>query len=290
MDKRTKFYSALREFLLINFGLLLTAVGIVLFKAPNGFAIGGVSGLAIVIAKYFPTVNLGIITLIINALLILVGYSFLGKGFGSKTVYASFALSFFIWLGQELVVLKSPLTGDAMLELFFAIALPAVGAAIVFDQGSSTGGTDIVAKILSRKTHIHVGKTLLIADFLIACSAFPVLGMRAGLYSVLGLAMKGFLIDIVMENLNLRKKVEIITSRPEPIKEYILREIHRGLTVTEARGAYTNENKQVLTVVVSRQQAIKLSEFLNKSDPGAFIIITNTSEIIGKGFRNTNAL
>ena len=290
MDKRRSFRKALLEFLLVNLGLMLTAIGIVLFKAPNGFAMGGVSGLAIVIAKYLPNINLGIITLVINVALLFVGFAFLGRDFGLKTVYASIALSFFIWLGEEFVPLAAPLTGDAMLELFFAIAFPALGSAIVFNQNSSTGGTDIIAKILSKKTHIHVGKTLLLADFLIACSAFPVLGVRAGLYSVLGLALKGFLIDIVIENLNMSKKVEIITTKPEPIQQCILRELHRGVTVTEARGAYTNEVKQVLTVVVSRQQAYHLRECVGKHDPGAFVIVSNALEIIGKGFRNTNAL
>lgn len=290
MMKHMRFLGNIREFLLVNLGLILTAAGIVLFKAPNGFAIGGVSGLSIIIAKYFPTLNLGIIMFLINAVLMLVGFLFLGKDFGVKTAYSSLALSFFVWLGQELVVLAKPLTDDAMLELIFAILLPSVGSAIVFNQNSSTGGTDILAKILSKKTHIHVGKTLLLSDFLIACAAFPVLGLRSGLYSVLGLVLKGFLIDIVIENLNIRKKIEIVTSDPEPIKQFILKEIHRGITVVDAEGAYTNTKKKVLTVVVDRQQGIRLRDFVHNTDPGAFVIITTTSEIIGKGFRNTNAL
>lgn len=287
---RKMLHDGLREFLLVNFGLILTAAGIVLFKAPNGFAIGGVSGLSIVLAKYFPNTNLGIIMFLINMALLVVGFIFIGKDFGVKTVYSSVALSFFVWLGQELIVLKKPMTGDSMLELLFAIVLPAVGSAIVFNQNSSTGGTDIVAKILSQKTHIHVGKTLLLADFVIACSAFPVLGIRSGLYSVLGLVLKGFIIDMVIENLNISKKIEIITSHPEAIELYILKEMHRGSTISNAEGAYTHEQKKVLTVVVNRQQGIKLRDFVHKVDPSAFIIITNTSEIIGKGFRNTNAL
>lgn len=290
MKPSAKVSGFLKEFMLVNLGLILTAAGIVLFKAPNNFAIGGVSGLSIVLAKYFPHVNLGIIMFVINAVLMGVGFLFLGRDFGVKTIYSSVALSFFVWLGQELIVLRRPMTNDAMLELLFAIALPAVGSAVVFNQNSSTGGTDIVAKILSQKTHIHVGKTLLIADFLIACSAFPVLGVRAGLYSVLGLVLKGFIIDMVIENLNISKKIEIITVNPEPIEQFILREIHRGTTVMDAEGAYTGERRKVLTVVVNRPQGIRLRDFVHTNDPGAFIIITNTSEIIGKGFRNTNAL
>lgn len=280
----------IKEFVLVNLGLLFSALGIVLFKAPNGFAMGGVSGISIILSKYFPNLNIGMIMLIINIALNIIGFIFLGNDFGLKTVYSSFALSFFVWLGEKIIPLEAPLTGDAMLELFFAIALPAVGSAIVFNQNSSTGGTDIVAKILSKKTHLHVGKTLLISDFLIAFSAIFALGTLQGLYSIFGLVLKSFLVDIVIENLNISKKVEIITSNPKPIQDFIINEMHRSSTVAKAEGAYTHNEKTILMTVVNRQQAIKLRDFVHKIEKEPFIIITNSSEIIGKGFRNTNAM
>jgi uncharacterized membrane-anchored protein YitT (DUF2179 family) len=277
----------LKEFLLVNFGLLLTAAGIVFFKAPNGFAMGGVSGISIILTKYFPYLNVGMIMLIINVVLNIVGLLMLGRDFGIKTIYSSFALSFFVWAGQSLFNIKSPLTGDTMLELMFAVILPAVGSAIVFDQNASTGGTDIVARLLTRYTHVHVGKTLLMADFAIALSAFFALGIRQGMYSLLGLIMKGFIIDIVIESMNESKKIEIVTSKPEEIEDYILREMHRGATVISAKGAYSGQERTILTAVLGRAQAIRLRAFVKNTDPHAFIVITNTSEIIGKGFRNT---
>lgn len=277
----------LKEFLLVNFGLLLTAAGIVFFKAPNGFAMGGVSGISIILTKYFPYLNVGMIMLIINVVLNIVGLLMLGRDFGIKTIYSSFALSFFVWAGQSLFNIKSPLTGDTMLELMFAVILPAVGSAIVFDQNASTGGTDIVARLLTRYTHVHVGKTLLMADFTIAISAFFALGIRQGMYSLLGLIMKGFIIDIVIESMNESKKIEIVTSKPEEIEDYILREMHRGATVISAKGAYSGQERTILTAVLGRAQAIRLRAFVKNTDPHAFIVITNTSEIIGKGFRNT---
>lgn len=277
------------EFLMVNLGLVLTAAGIVLFKAPNGFAIGGISGVSIIVAKLTPY-DLGFVMLCINAALDVLGFAVLGRDFGVKTLYSSFVLSGFVWAGEKLFPLSAPLTNDAMLELFFAIALPAVGAAIVFDQNSSTGGTDIIAKILSRKTHLHVGKTLLISDGVIAFSALFALGVRQGLYSILGLVLKGFLLDFVMENLNVSKKLEIVTSRPAALEQYICGVIHRSATVTDAEGAYTHEKKKVLTVIVNRRQAIALRDYVHQTDPAAFTIVTNTSEIIGKGFRNTNIL
>lgn len=277
----------INEFLLVNAGLLLTAIGIVLFKAPNGFAIGGVSGIAIIMNKYFPGMNVGMLMLFINIVLNVIGLFMLGKDFGLKTTYASFALSFFVWAGEKIIVLTKPITGDAMLELMFAIILPAVGSAIVFNQNASTGGTDIVARILTRYTHLHVGKTLLIADFFIAASALFTLGIRQGMYSILGLILKGFIIDIVIESLNIKKKFEIITSCPDQIENFILEQIHRGITVTTAQGGYSGSIKKILTVVLSRSQAVKLRNYVREVDPEAFMIITSTSEIIGKGFRNT---
>lgn len=281
---KTKKYEG---FLLINAGLILTAAGIVLFKSPNGFAIGGVSGIAIIVNKYFPGQNVGVIMMLINVVLNIFGLFMLGKDFGVKTVYSSFALSFYVFVGDKLLHLTRPLTSDTMLELMFAIILPAVGSAIVFNQNSSTGGTDIVAKVLTRFTHLHVGKTLLLADFLIAASAFFTLGVRQGMYSLLGLILKGFIIDMVIENLNISKKIEIITSHPDMIENFILKEIHRGITVIKAQGGYSGEQKVVLTAVLGRAQAVKLRNFVRTADPGAFIIMTTTSEIIGKGFRNT---
>lgn len=277
----------MKEFSLVNAGLLLTAIGIVLFKTPNGFAIGGVSGIAIIMNKYFPGMNVGLLMLIINIVLNVIGLFMLGKDFGLKTAYASFALPFFVWVCEKLIVLTKPITGDAMLELMFAIILPAVGSAIVFNQNASTGGTDIVARILTRYTHLHVGKTLLIADFFIAASALFTLGVRQGMYSILGLILKGFIIDIVIESLNIKKKFEIITSCPDQIENFILEQIHRGITVTTAQGGYSGSVKKILTVVLSRSQAVKLRNYVREVDPEAFMIITSTSEIIGKGFRNT---
>lgn len=286
---KTQLREQAADFLLVNLGLLCSAAGIVLFKAPNGFAIGGISGISIILSKY-TSMDLGLIMLLINAGLDVLGFAALGRDFGVKTVYSSFALSLYVWLGEKLVPLSAPLTGDALLELLFAIGLPAVGSAIVFDRNSSTGGTDIIAKILAGKTRLHVGKTLLLSDSVIVAAALFTLGIRAGLYSILGLVLKCLLLDIVMENLHVSKKLEIITKRPDPVVDYIVHTLNRSATSVAARGAYTREPKTVLTVIVNRRQAIALRDFVHRTDPAAFVIVTNTLEIIGKGFRNSNVL
>jgi uncharacterized membrane-anchored protein YitT (DUF2179 family) len=281
-----KFRHGVREFLLINCGLLLVAVGIWLFKIPNHFVTGGVSGISIILSALLPGASVGPWMTAINAALVLVGFAALGFGFGWRTVYASFALSGMVWLGDALYHVPVPLTDDPLLELLFAIALPAIGSAIVFNQNASTGGTDIVAKILNRKTHLDTGKALLVSDFVIAASAVAVFGVKTGLYSILGLVLKAFIIDLVIESLNVHKKLEIITREPEAVKRFILDELGRGATIYPAVGAYSGTDWQAIHSVVDRRQAFLIRAYVRQVDPRAFITITTTAEIIGKGFRN----
>lgn len=274
------------DFVLINLGLLLVGVGICLFKIPNHFATGGVSGLAIISTSFFPKIDVGPMMLIINIALIMVGYFFLGSDFGSKTVYSSFALSGIVWLFQKILPLNQPLTDDKLLELVYSIIFPAVGSAIVFNCNASTGGTDIVAKILSKYTKLNIGKTLLITDFLIALGAGAVFGVKIGLYSVLGLIIKAFMIDFVIEGLNISKQMIIISSKHQEIRDYIVNQLQRGATIYKAEGAFTQIQETVISTIVSRRQALKLRSFIRSIDSQAFITISNTSETIGKGFRN----
>lgn len=277
-----------KGFLLINIGLFFTAVGIYFFKMPNNFAMGGVSGLAIILKNFTIGISVGPIMMIINIALLVVGFIFIGSSFGSKTVYSSFMLSGMVWLLERVYPMGHSLTDDMFLEMIFAVLLPGIGSAIVFNQGASTGGTDIIAKILTKYMHVNIGKTLLMADFLITCTAGIVFGIKIGLYSILGLLLKAFVIDMVIENLNISKNMVIVSSKPEEVREYIVKVLKRGATIHLAKGAFANEEKVVITTVVSRKQAIALRLFIKKIDEKAFISITNTSEIIGKGFRNVD--
>jgi uncharacterized membrane-anchored protein YitT (DUF2179 family) len=273
------------SFLTINLGLLLTALGIVLFKVPNHFVTGGVSGLSIIVAQLLPGLTVGPAMTAINLVLVVWGFFVLGSGFGWKTVYSSFVLSAMVWALDVVCQLKVPLTTDPLLELFFAIGLPAVGSALVFNQNASTGGTDIVAKVLSTKTAINTGTALLISDFVIAAAAIPVFGVQAGLYSLLGLVLKAFVVDLLLESLNVHKKMEIITAHPEPVIDFILNTLHRGATLYQATGAYSGTEWKVIHTVVGRRQALAIRRVLKDIDPKAFVTITTTSETIGKGFR-----
>ena len=274
------------DFILINVGLLLVGIGICFFKIPNNFATGGVSGLAIIASSFFKDIDVGPMMLIINIVLLIVGFIFLGPDFGSKTMYSSFALSGIVWAIQKIYPLKHSLTDDMMLELIFSIIFPAIGSAIVFNLNASTGGTDIVAKILSKHTNLNIGKTLLLTDFLIAAGAGAVFGIKIGMYSILGLSLKAFVIDLVMEGFNVSKQFVIISTKSDEIKEYIVTQLHRGATIYKAEGAFSHKTEDVISTVLSRRQAIKLRTYIRSIDDSAFITISNTSETIGKGFRS----
>jgi uncharacterized membrane-anchored protein YitT (DUF2179 family) len=172
-----------------------------------------------------------------------------------------------------------------MLELAFAVILPAVGSAILFNIGASTGGTDIVAMLIKKYTSIDVGRSLLISDSLLTMATFLVFSVETGFLSILGLFLKSTLIDTVIENLNLNKYFTIVCEDPKPICDYILKTVRRSATVFDAQGAFSGKDKKIILTVMSRSQAVNLRKFIHQTDPEAFILITNTSEIIGRGFR-----
>ncbi len=275
----------IKDFLLINLGLFFVAAGIHFFKTPNHFATGGVSGLAIIADSLIPNLSVGPLMLLINIAFLLLGLVLIGLDFTGKTAYSSLVLSAMVWGLDILFPIQAPLTPDTFMELMFAIGLPAVGSAIVFNKNASTGGTDIIAKILNKYTNMDIGKALMGSDLIITILAGVVFGIRVGMYSVLGLVMKGFIIDNVIEGFNMRKQLVIVSDNPEPIKEYIIKNIKRGATIHTAVGAFTDVEKHVITSVMSRRQALELRNFIRQVDKNAFITITNSSEIIGKGFR-----
>lgn len=273
-------------FLLLNCGLFLTAAGIALFKTPNHFAFGGTSGISIILSTLFPKWNVGIFMWIVNAVLVLLGFAFLGIRSMGWTIYSSFALSFFVSVCQSAVPLSAPLTADTFLELCFAVILPALGSAIVFNVGASTGGTDIVAMILHKHTSLEIGRALMLSDLGIVLIAAYLYGAKTGLYCILGLILKCTVVDSAIESLNLRKVCTVISQHPDLVKDFIINELHRSATEQPAFGAYTHDRKKVLMTVLTRAEATRLRIYLRRIDPHAFMTIVNSSEIVGKGFRS----
>ena len=275
----------IKNFLLITLGTVLTAVGIYFFKFPNNFSTGGVSGISILLGKLVPFLSPAVSMWVINLILLLIGFLFFGRGFGLMTAYCSMLYSFLTWLFEVIYPMTAPFTDQPFLELCFAMMLPAVGSAILFNCNASTGGTDIVAMILKKYTSLDIGKALLVSDALIAFSACFVFDIRTGLFSLHGLIIKAFVVDSVIESINLCKYFSIVTSCPDAICDYIIREMNRSSTVIDAIGAYSHENRKVILVACRRSEAVRLRQYIKTVDPKAFMFITNTSEIIGKGFR-----
>lgn len=273
-------------FLLLNFGLLATAAGIAIFKTPNHFAFGGTSGISIILASLFPQWNVGSFMWIINIILIILGFIFLGIKAMGWTIYSSLALSLYVSLIEYLYPLSSPLTTDVLLELIFSVILPAVGSGLIFNLGASTGGTDIVAMILHKYSSLEIGKALLCSDAIIVGGAFMLYGPQTGLYCILGLVLKCTVVDMAIESLNLRKVCTIISTHPIEIENFIIEKLHRSATKQNAYGSYSHKPKTVLMSVLTRSEATALRNYVKEVDPQAFITIVNSSEIIGKGFRS----
>lgn len=271
------------EYTLITVSVLIMVVGIYFFKFPNNFAFGGVTGFSTVVSRMTHW-SASDFTFIVNTGLLVLGFLFLGTDVGIKTVYASMLMSFSLSALERVCPMTSPMTGEPMLELIFAIFLPAVGSAVLFNIGASSGGTDIIAMILKKHTSMNIGTALLFVDLASVAMSFFVFGVTTGLYSSLGLMAKSLVIDGVIENINMCKCFNIICDDPDPICDHIINRLHRSATVYRAEGAFSHHNKTVIMTTMKRSQAVKLRNYIKRVEPEAFILISNTSEIIGKGF------
>lgn len=280
------------SYLLMTVGTILLAAGVYFFKAPNHFATGGVSGLSIIIAKFVP-LNQSSLVMIINAALIIIGFIFLGKGCTVRTIYCSLMYSLENFLLEEFLPIETitggapTLSGQPLMELVYAMLLTGIGSAIMFNCKASSGGTDIVALIFKKYTHLNTGMALLITDAAIAFSTFFIFGVQAGLFSMLGLFSKAFIVDGVIENIGKTKYITIITAMPDEIGKYITTVMKRDYTHYAATGGYTGTAKTIMITVCKRSEALKLKMIAKKLDPLSFIIITDANEILGKGFRET---
>lgn len=276
----------LRRYALLTLGVLVIAVGTYFFKFPNNFSTGGVSGLSLILGRVFPSPVLTPSTFmfIINALLLVVGFLCFGRGFAFSTVYCSMLLSVALTAMERLFPMDAPLTSQPFLELCFGVLLPAFGSAVLFHLDASSGGTDIVAMVVRKYTSMNIGAALMAADALIAGSALFIFGAEAGLFSILGLLMKSFLVDSVTDTFRRRKCFQIITDDPQPIVDFIVGTLRRGATLEEVHGAYSKKSKTMIITVLNRSQALALRRYVHTVDPHAFLVITTSTEIVGKGF------
>ena len=274
------------SYLWLHIGVLLMAVNIHYFMAPNQFASGGLGGLSVVLQSYFPTIPLGGLMGLLNILFFLLGFAFLGFQFGLKTIYASFLLTFFVWMLGRLDPVYVPLSHDLFIQLVVGTLIAGLGLVLVLKQNASTGGMDLIAMIINKYFAIEIGKAVLMADCLISLAAIFAFGMEKGLYACFGVFLRGVVVDYFHDQLQMTKEVVIISEKCEHIKHYIIEQLHKSATLHSAIGAFSNDEKEVITIVLKRQDYIKLKKFIYKIDKNAFITVHNMNEVVGNNFNN----
>ncbi|MCI6189016.1 MAG: YitT family protein [Clostridium sp.] len=271
------------EYFFITMGIILVAISVEYFFIPNNLAAGGVTGLAIVINKFIPNLNVSLITFIINMILFIIAFILIGGSFGEKTLFATIGLSIIMWIIEEFL---SPyaLTKDLIIATIFGTLISAIGMAIVFNNNASTGGTDILAKILNKFSHIDIGKALLIIDLFITLMAAITFGLDLGFYSMLSVIGLGITIDRIIDGFNTKKEILIMSPKVNEISNFILKELTRGCTYLKGVGAYTKKDINVIYTVLERKEFIKLKLFIKETDPNAFISVREAYEVMGEGF------
>ena len=277
--------SKLKNFSLLTISTLIMAVGIYFFKFTNNFTFGGITGIAVLVAMFLP-ISASDFSVVVNILLLIIGWIVLGKSFAEKTAYSTILLSVSLSLLERIYPMSHPLTNEPLLELIFAILLPALGSAVLFNIGASSGGTDVIAMILKKYTSVDIGKGLMISDLIFTLAGFLVFNVKTGLYSLFGLIMRSALIDNFIESFNRSKYFHVVTSNATCICDFIQNDLQRGATIVNATGAFTGDDKYIILTVLSPSQAVKLRNFIKEHDPKAFLLVSNTSEIIGKGFHS----
>lgn len=297
-ERKSKVFNTVKYWVVLNLGIFLLSFGVYFFENPNNFLMGGVSAIAIFISRLIPadcpvdwlTYDLFLWTL--NVIIVIIGFIFLGKGVGIKTVYCALMYSFEVWLLGKIYsppVAPNTITGEPILDAIFAVVLAGVGQAIIFYSGASSGGTDIIALIIKKYRKINISFAIIAIDFVVAILSFfsyfdPGFGIKIGMLSILGVTLRAFAIDGIIENIAKTKYVTIITTKPEIAGNIIIKDLDRSFTKYKAEGGFSGEEKSIIITVCSRVQAIRLKERLMREDPTAFTIITDANEILGNGF------
>lgn len=274
----------IKEYGTITLSIFIMAIGVYFFKFPNNFCFGGVTGAATVIAR-IGSVSAGTFTMIANLTLLVIGWFAVDHIFALRTAYASTLLSLLLVVFEQTYPMQAPLSDEPILELLFAIVLPAISTALLFYIGASSGGTDILAMMLKKYAHMRdTGLALFFCDLAMIIAACFVFDIETALYSFVGLTVKSLVIDKIIQSITLCKSITIICSDAQPICQFIMEQLHKGATIIEGEGAYTHSRKYVVLTTLTRHQADQLRGFIHKQQLDAFVSISSTNEVFGKGF------
>ena len=272
-----------KEYLMITIGMLFVVIAIQFFFIPNNITAGGVTGISVVICEYIKGLNVGLVMGVLNIFLFIIAFIFIGRDFGGKTIYAAMGISFINWAIEEFFT-PMAVTNDLMLSTIAGSLFLGTGLGIVFTQDASTGGTDIIAKILNKFFHIEMGRGMQIVDIIVVIFSGITFGIEKAIYAAIFVILTGIVIDKVISGYYTCHQVIIFTNKTKYIKEYIINDIDRGCTIFTGEGGYTGENKNIIYCVLERAQLMKVRKFLKENEPEAFVIVNDAHDVLGKGF------
>lgn len=278
MKKELTQKGIIREVVTLTVAVAIIAAAVYFFMVPSHATVSSISGLGIILTNFVP-LQLSTITMILNVVLLIVGFITCGREFGAKTVYTSIALPLFIGLYERLFPNFESLTNSQELDVLCYILVVSVGLSILFNMNASSGGLDIVAKIMNKYLHIEMGRAMSIAGMCVAFSAVLVYDKKTVVLSILGTYFNGIVVDHFIFGQNLKRRVCIITKHEKELRQYILHELHSGATIYESIGAYNMEKRHEIITIVDKNEYQKLMNYINKLDPKAFITVYTVSDM-----------
>ena len=278
MNKKLNYKDLAKEALILTGADAIVAAAVYFFLVPSHASVSSISGLGIVLSNFIP-LPLSAITMIMNVVLLIIGFITCGKEFGVKTVYTSVMLPVFLALFEALFPNAGSLTGSQELDVLCYILVVSIGISILFNRNASSGGLDIVAKIMNKYLHIELGKAMSLSGMCVALSAALVYDKKTVVLSVLGTYFNGIILDYFIFDYNKKRRVCIITEKEEALRQFIINDLHSGSTIYEAIGAYNFEKHNEIITIVDKSEYQKLMSFINREDPKAFITIYNVSSM-----------
>ena len=278
MKKKVNYVEVLKEMAILTVAVAIIAAAVYFFLVPSHASVSSISGLGIVLSNFIP-LPLSAITMILNVVLLIIGFITCGKEFGVKTVYTSVMLPVFIGLFEILFPDFGSMTDSQELDVLCYILVVSVGLSILFNRNASSGGLDIVAKIMNKYFHIELGRAMSLSGMCVALSAALVYDKKTVVLSILGTYFNGIILDYFIFDNNKKRRVCIITEKEEKLRQFIIKDLHSGATIYEAIGAYNLEKHNEIITIVDKSEYQKLMAFINKEDPKAFITVYNVSNM-----------
>ena len=278
MKTKTDYKSILIEINILTIAIAIIAVAVYFFLVPSHTSISSMSGLGIVLSNFVP-LPLSAITMILNVVLLIIGFFTCGKEFGLKTVYTSVMLPVFLGIFENIFPNTGSITNSQELDVLCYILVVSVGLSILFNRNASSGGLDIVAKIMNKYFHMELGKAMSLSGMCVALSAALVYDKKTVVLSVLGTYFNGIVLDNFIFDHNIKRRVCIITKKEEELRQFIVRDLHSGATIYEAIGAYNMEKRKEIITIVDKGEYQKLMKYINQEDPEAFITVYTVSDM-----------